>query len=73
VRNEISTQVKTFDKKGFKNAFSGDKKHTESKFKLILSTNGQLRVYKIDRNSENLEKALLAIERVMEDLSKNEE
>ena len=67
------TRVKTFDKKDFKNAFSGDKKHTESKFKLILSTNGQLRVYEIDRNSENSEKALLAIERVMEDLSKNEE
>jgi 3-dehydroquinate synthase len=73
VRNEISTQVKTFDEKAFKNAFSGDKKHTESKFRLILSSNGKLRVQEIERNSENLEKALLAIERVMEDLSKNEE
>jgi len=73
VRNEISTQVKTFDEKAFKNAFSGDKKHTESKFKLILSSNGKLRVQEIERNSENLEKALLAIERVMEDMSKNEE
>ena len=65
--------VKTFDENGFKNAFSGDKKHTKSKFKLILSSNGKLRVQEIERNSENLEKALLAIERVMEDLSKNEE
>jgi hypothetical protein len=72
VRNEISTQVKTFDEKGFKNAFSGDKKHTDSIFRIILSSNGQLRVNEIDRNSENLEKALIAVKRVLGNLSKNE-
>ena len=50
----------------------GDKKHIDSKFRLILSSNGELKIKEIERNSENLEKALIAIQSVMEDLSKNE-
>jgi len=72
VKIQVASQVKIFNDQSFKNAFMGDKKHIDSKFRLILSSNGELKIKEIERNSENLEKALIAIQSVMEDLSKNE-
>jgi hypothetical protein len=39
---------------------------------MILSSNGELKITEIERNSENLEKALLSVKRVIEELSSNE-
>ena len=72
VKIQVASQVKIFNDQSFKNAFMGDKKHIDSKFRLILSSNSELKIKEIERNSENLEKALIAIQSVMEDLSKNE-
>jgi 3-dehydroquinate synthase len=72
VKIQAASQVKIFNDQSFKNAFTGDKKHIDSKFRLILSSNGELKIKEIERNSENLEKALIAIKSVMDDLSKNE-
>jgi 3-dehydroquinate synthase len=72
VRAQIVSEVQNFDSKSFKSAFSGDKKHISSKFRLILSSNGELKIIEIERNFENLEKALLSVKRVIEELSSNE-
>ncbi|HUW88523.1 MAG TPA: 3-dehydroquinate synthase family protein [Candidatus Paceibacterota bacterium] len=58
---QLKKDAKSFDVDKFKKAFLGDKKHSSTHFRLILSQQGTLRVVEVERNDQEFAIALEAM------------
>lgn len=65
VRPTVQRGFEIFDSQIFANAFSGDKKHTSSLFRPVLSIHGKLEIKEIGRSNDVLEKAITSINRAL--------
>lgn len=66
VRPTVRRGFEIFDSQIFGSAFDGDKKHTSSLFRPVLSIHGKLKIKEIDRSNDVLEKAVTSINRAFE-------
>jgi hypothetical protein len=65
VKNEINEWSFNFDPSLFRDAFAGDKKHTSSTFRQILSIDGHLEVIEVTKSEEILNQAAKSMQKVL--------
>ena len=65
VKNEIARWSVNFDPNVFRVAFAGDKKHTQNKFRQILSIDGHLEVVEDFKNDRILDQATESMQKVL--------